>query len=599
MIFIVMYIMKNFNRFVRLLCLFSLVALISACDLEQNPVSTTGRDAVFGSESGLQLYAQSFYDELPSANNIVRGDRMSDYAAIESVPSFILAGAYDETVPGGWHWAENRNINYFLTHNNNPDIPQEVRNHYNGIAKFFRARFYFEKVKKFGDVNWINEPLDPDDPRLDQPRDPRAMVMDSVLADINYAIENIREGNDNTRTTITRDVALALKSRIALFEGTFRKYHPDFGLQDSADEWLQEAVFAAEQLIQEGNYSLYTGSGEDLSYRRLFTSNTPVSDEVILANVYDVEQGVLHNANWWYTSGTFGDGLSFVRPFINTYLNRDGTPFTNRNGHETESFAEETQNRDLRLQQTIRLEGYTRISGGQEAVFPPDFSYTTTGYHPIKWTVDDSSVDGGTNNTNVVPLIRYAEILLNYAEAKAELGTITDADWSMTIGALRERAGITGGLHSVPTDIDPYLQETYFPDISDPVLLEVRRERGIELVLEGFRFEDVRRWRRGELMEMPWLGFYVDEADEYIDLMNDGEPDVYFHTTNIAPFPRTSGVDYVNISSGRDMQLTNEDNGEILWLDNQERRWEDKMYLDPISIVDLERTPALEQNPGW
>src|SRR5690625_5978350 len=127
-------------------------------------------------------------------------------------------------------------------------------------------------------------------------------------------------------------------------------------------------------------------------------------------------------------------------------------------------------------------------------------------------------------------MFRYAEVLLNFAEAKAELGTLTNADWANTIGELRARAGITGGLDSLPTKADSYLQTYYFPDISDPVLLEIRRERGIELVMEGHRFYDLVRWKKGELMEEVWRGMYVPQANAFYDLNNDGRPDIYFYT---------------------------------------------------------------------
>src|SRR5690606_31671547 len=116
------------------------------------------------------------------------------------------------------------------------------------------------------------------------------------------------------------------------------------------------------------------------------------------------------------------------------------------------------------------------------------------------------NIDTRDLNDNAVSIFRYAEVLLNYAEAKAELGTLTDADWELTIGTLRSRAGITGGLTTKPVEVDSYLQSTYFPDVSDPVILEIRRERGIELAMEGFRFYDIVRWKRGELMEMEWNG---------------------------------------------------------------------------------------------
>src|SRR5690606_27519683 len=124
-------------------------------------------------------------------------------------------------------WRALRNINFFLENNVSPEIPEEVRNHFNGIARFFRAWFYFEKVKRYGDVPWVDKPLDVEDPKLYEGRDSRTIVMDNVLADINYAIENINTERESSRTLITKDVALALKSRIALFEGSFRKYHTE------------------------------------------------------------------------------------------------------------------------------------------------------------------------------------------------------------------------------------------------------------------------------------------------------------------------------------------------------------------------------------
>src|SRR5690606_24039205 len=128
--------------------------------------------------------------------------------------------------------------------------------------------------------------------------------------------------------------------------------------------------------------------------------------------------------------------------------------------------------------------------------------------------------------TSSIPIIRYAEVLLNYAEAKAELGTFTDEDWANTMGVLRARGGITGGLTNIPTVADPYLQEIYFPEISGPALLEIRRERGIELVMEGFRFYDIVRSKKGDLMEKVFNGIYVPALNQPLDLNDDGNFDV-------------------------------------------------------------------------
>jgi hypothetical protein len=277
----------------------------------------------------------------------------------------------------------------------------------------------------------------------------------------------------------------------------------------------------------------------------------------------------------------------------------DGTPFTDIAGHDTLSFMTEVKGRDKRLQQTIRMGAYKRLNAGVLVPAPPAFTQALTGYMPIKWTVDDAGADVCACNTNDVVINRYAEVLLNYAEAKAELGTITGADWAKTVGALRARSGITGGLANLPTRVDPYLQSTYFPDISNPVILEVRRERGIELVLEGQRFADLVRWKHGELLAMPWLGFYVPKANQLMDLNEDGIPDVYFYT-GTAPTGQVAGVTYINVSGGtqqRSLQLA--DHGQLTWLLNTKRAWSDNMYLNPIATADLTVNPNLRQNPGW
>jgi hypothetical protein len=320
----------------------------------------------------------------------------------------------------------------------------------------------------------------------------------------------------------------------------------------------------------------------------------------MLAAVMDLTLNELHDANWYWTSGTYGDKASFTRSFINTYLKIDGTPFTGTAGYETMLFKDEVKGRDHRLQQTIRMGDYKRISGGLLIPAPPLFSYTFTGYQPIKWTLDDMYYDTRDLNINSVALFRYAEVLLNYAEAKAELGTLTDADWAATVGKLRQRAGITGGLSTKPVVADAYLQSTYFPAISDPSILEIRRERSIELCLEGFRFDDIRRWKRGDLMKMEWNGFYVPALVTPMDLNEDGILDVAFYQ-GTKPSPAVSGVTYVDVSAttNNSQRLKNGTSGELTWMTNLPRTWDDKRYYYPIPATDLITNPNLGQNPGW
>lgn len=587
-----------------ILMLLVCLAFTACKKLDQQPESTASKQAIFGTENGLKLYTNSFYGMDLMPKNSTSQDAMSDYLAVKAVPDFIREGAFGANNSSGWNWRDLRNINYFIVNCNDPAVPAATRNNYLGIARYFRAYFYLDKVKRFGDVPWIGKPIDIDDAAaLNAGRDKRELVMDSVLADINFACANIQTTNDASRTSITKWVAYAFKSRLCLFEGTYRKYHTELSLGATANTWLQESASAAEEIIKNGGYSINTAGGAGASYRQVFTSNTPLVNEVLQAAVADVNLGVLNEANWWWTSGTYGAKASFTRTFINTYLKLDGTPYTNDPAYRTMVFKDEVKNRDLRLKQTIRSGDYKRISNGQQVPAPPVFSYTFTGYQPIKWTLDDIYFDAGALNTNSIALYRYAEVLLNYAEAKAELGTLTNADWALTVGALRARGGITGGLAAKPTVADPYLIANYFPGISDPTILEIRRERGIELSLEGLRFADLLRWKRGELMQQEWNGFYVPSLNTPMDLNEDGILDVAFYQ-GTRPSPAVSGVTYIDVSANtgnavNPQLLKNGTSGELTWMNEISRKWSDRNYYYPIPLNDLQRNPNLKQNPGW
>jgi hypothetical protein len=591
--------------------------LLFGCELEQIPQDTTSKSAVFGSENGLKLYSYSFYDFLPSANNIHTAESMSDYAARRGAPAFIMEGAYSSTSDddgsasgndivalGGdrdWGWTHLRNFNFFIENCTNENIPEDVRNNYIGLARFFRAFFYFEKVKRYGDVPWISKPLDVEDPDLYKGRDPRTLVMDNVLEDLNFACENITLTSDATRSLVTKWAAYALKSRVCLFEGTFRKYHDELGLQSSADAWLTEAANAAKVIMDESGFEVYTGGGTDMSYRELFISKTPVGDEIIMAVIRDLTLGETHSANWYYTSTTTGVRFNFIRTFINTYLNLDGTRFTDNPDYVTMQFQDEVKGRDKRLKQTIRLGDYERINSGVPFKAAPDMLYSYTGYQPIKWCLDDIYIDTRDLNDNSVSIFRFGEVLLNYAEAKAELGTLTDDDWAATVGALRARAGITDGLSTKPTVVDPYMQSVYFPGISDPVILEIRRERGIELCMEGLRFYDIVRWKRGELMEMVWNGIYVPALDTPLDLNEDGVMDVVYYIDPPGTSPPYPAIPVSDIYGGQPnpYRLSNGTYGEVTWLTTIQRKWEDKNYYYPIPEDARLTNPNLSQNPGW
>ena len=596
--------------------LIAAVGLFTSCDLYEEPQDTATKEAIFSTESGLKTYAYSFYNMLPSASDLNQVEvDLVDFGAINNINTYITKNAYSETNSGGWSWNNLRNINYFIENCTDTKVSEKVRNNYIGIARFFRAYFYYGMVTKFGDVPWIDKPLTVTDEELFAARDSRELVMEKVYEDLQFACNNITTTTDATGSLVTKWVAYAMTSRVCLFEGTFRKYH-NLNLTTSATTWLQRAATAADYMMTNSGKKLYTSAGTAKSYRALFINDNPLTDEVLMAAVSSTTLGVLHHANWKWTSPTYGNRFSMIRPFINTYLQLDGTPYTSRTGWETQAFYDECQNRDYRLAQTIRTPGYTRDG----VATAPDFAgYVRTGYQPIKLCLDGKSYDNAALNTNALPYFRYAEVLLNYAEAKAELGTLTDADWAKTIGALRSRAGITGGITAKPTTVDTYFQSTYFSQISDAVILEIRRERGIELCLEGFRYNDLMRWKCGDLLLMSWKGMYISDVNIPLDLDKSGTYDVIFYTTDAGlkaaqaltgdwnKAKTTCATIKVEEGAGSSKQLQlveKVDSGTgyyITWDKPNEykRVWGKKQYLNPIPSTVMVKNPNIKQNAGW
>jgi len=565
---------------------------LNSCEefLEIEPSDRLASISFFKTEKDLELYTNSFYEQmLPTGLSVVTADAMGDYTSKNSSPAFI-AGSYSAVNEPAWNWNNLRNINYFLENFNNEEIPIESRNHYEGIAKFFRAYFYFDKVVRYGDVPWYSKTLSTSDEDLYKPRDSRELVMDSILNDLNFAVTNIRDVKDNTSSLVTRQVALAFKSRVCLFEGTFRKYHPSLGLSGTASKFLDESVDAAEKVMNASHYEIFNTANPESDYRTLFTSEKPVHEEVLWAINYSNSLEKWHVITWQFNSATYGSRWGLNKQFINSYLMIDGSRFTEKTGYDTIQFVREMVNRDFRLSQTVRSIGYTRSDG---SAAPPNFGYTFTGYHILKHSLDDKSLDGKAESYNSIPLIRYAEVLLNYAEAKAELNQFDESIWNQTIAPLRIRAGVDP---SIPGEADYYLQETYFPEISDKFLLEIRRERGIELVYEGLRYNDLLRWKKGHLLEMSWKGIYVPALNYPMDLDGNGTPDVSF--VEEVPNDIIDGVIYYVID-GVASRLSNNDKGHIIWRDEENRIFDEKKYFHPISNEDILLNPNLAQNPGW
>ena len=571
------------------------MTLVSCEDfLTRYPGNKVTPDDFFKNEREINLYANSFYQKAMPSTSVALGDGITDIVPVSSVHKY-LKSSYSAADMGGWGWSVLRNINYFIEKVEKSPVEQAVKDRYIGEAKFWRAQFYYEKVVNFGDVPWYDYVVTEDDPGLYKPRDSRELVMDNVLQDLDDAIEFCNPKKDASLTYVTRYVALAFKARICLFEGTFRKYHTEMNLPD-AEKWLKEAASAAKELMDSGQYKLHNTGKPSSDYRDLFISQNltgvrNISDEVIWAQVYEDDLRRWHDVTWKYNSGTYGKQWSLNKAFVNTYLMTNGSRFSDQDNFDKMLFKDEVQNRDLRLKQTIRTPGYKRSDG---SVALPDFSITLTGYQILKWCLDDKKYDNKSESNNSIPIIRYAEVLLTYAEAKAELGEFSSSIWNETIRPLRERAGVNG---KEPADVDQYLKDTFYPDIDDKYILEIRRERAIELVAENLRYNDLMRWKRGDNLTgdiLPWTGIYVPVLGAAQDLDGDGKNDVCFYR---GTKPSAGNVKYVSLSDT--FTLTEGNSGNLVWAYGLERKWEDYKYLSPIPRNVIVLNPNIKQNPGW
>ena len=585
--------------------------LVVSCDLAEQPKAKAGRDMIFGSETGLLTYTNGFYEYLPDYDNAHKQNITMDNAAKNATGTYEV-GAYTTNTSTSWSWSSIRNVNYFLKYNTSSNVSEPIRNNYSGIARLFRAYLYFNKLVQYGAVPWIDIPLEPDSPELYKTQDSRDVIISKMIEDLDFAAQNITEDKITPNSNrVNRWTALFFKSRVCLFEASFRKYHATgskYGkdyLKDckiTAEELYRQAADAAQEIIEKGPYRLYTGTpyanGRG-SYRELFISDNAVSQEVMLSLALDpVLQ--LGEANWYYNSSTYGPHLCMTHAFAKTYLNLDGTPYNDKKGDTYKTFAEETSGRDYRLNQTIRGADYT--CKDKEGVFVPTpanmTGHSLTGYQFTKYVMDDISFDGGRTNYNDVPIARYAEVLLNYAEAKAELGTLTDTDWEKTIGALRCRAGITGGLDKKPTTADPYMMSIY-TGVTDPVILEVRREREIELILEGLRLNDLKRWACGKLWETAaWDGIYIPALNTPLDLNGDGTNDVFVTEDSKYSGPYKSIAMYTGANL-KVVKLADDTKGGYRLNYEISRVWNDNMYIYPIPEIVIQKNPNLKQNPGW
>ena len=532
--------------------------------LDRFPKDSFSEPTFFKTENDLIYYANQFYGSLPVQR--MDNDNNSDNMVPQNINTF-LAGTY--TVPGsggGWasgDWANIRSCNYFLEHYSRAETSFKER--YAGEVRFFRALFYWYKVVNFGDVPLLLKALDDNSEELYGPREKREKVMDEVvLEDLKFAVANLPEKNQAAAGRLHKDAARALMSRICLWEGTYRKYRNIEG----ADTYLDACVKASEELMDAG-YDIYSTGNTDEDYRNLFIQKDLRSNpEAIFYRAYITDKNT-HN----YTRQASENNTGMSKDFVDSYLFLDdGKPIgLTSHPYDDSTPAKECEGRDPRYTQTIATPGFIMTLPDLAVNLPAiGTSRTSTGYWNIKGRSSDLAQFNADKSDLDLFIFRYAEVLLNYAEAKYELtGSLTIAELDKSINLIRDRVGMPH-LTTNP-DADP--NAVNYGYTVAPLLYEIRRERRIQLVGEGFRFNDIIRWKAGKLIE----GVKTIRGMKLTDELRSQYADPS-SLNNIAVDDDYYIIVYPSIATTR--------------------KWNDKSYLYPLPTDEKDRC-HYEQNPGW
>lgn len=498
--------MKNIN-YLFLVCLIG--CLVSSCDNEDDLLDKTPLDQIsdvdfWQSESDLELYLNELYDTFPGwgeAGAAPSPDVGTDIV-IESQEWFgeSATSRLDGTITvpasgGGWNWENVRTVNYFLENADRVES-SDLAEHYIGEGHFFRAYFYFDLLKMFGDLPIVTEVPDvEDDDILYGERKSRTEVVDFILSDLDTAISKMLEASDIGPSRVSLDVAKLFKARVALYEGTWEKYHQGsvFAGDTDGTEYLNEAVEAALSVIDAGNYSLSGGDTDEAYYDLFVQTDYSGNSEVMLYKAYDYLTYNIQNSLWNQPNAN-----GMTREMTKYYLASDGLPISVSPNFTGDATLEEIEiNRDPRLVQSVMAPGnldYISVSGDSIPFEIPFMTRCPTGYAIEKWRSKELFEELNNQRTRDIGyiLFRYAEALLIYAEAKAELGTLSQSDLDMSVNLLRRRVGMPDMvLGSIVADPDWPDYGYSLPDY----LYEIRRERVVELFGEGHRLDDLMRWR--------------------------------------------------------------------------------------------------------
>ncbi len=556
----------------KIIYILAVIAIFTSCNkdfLDVKPKTEFSDDNFWTSESNLKSFSFGLYSTFKGygQGSYFGGDH---FFTVLTDDVLALRGDLDfpHEVPAtssqaGWDWTMIRKANILIDGAKKASVSTEVKNEYIGVGRFFRALLYWEKVEKFGDVPFYNKPIDSsDEEALYKGRDSRVVVIDSILADLNFAVEHLSADPD--KVMVTKWTALAAKSRVCLYAGTMLKYH---GVDAAKSKvLLQASLDASKEIMNSGKFALAA------NYSNIFNSQDLTgSPEAILVKKYN--QNFSHSIKSFIYHEPY---IGFSNSAASAFLMKDGKPVkydgANHPGYtewvfnttdemktsltEYKTHVGVADGRDERMAAIIDTTRLVFLLNGGIPVFSP-IKYTS-------YNEDENRPTQGVRGESDAPIYRYGEVLLNYAEAAFELGVCDQTVLDNTINLLRDRAKVahlTVAVGFDAADRDPSV---------DPLLWEIRRERRIELMLEPSRLNDLNRWKKGE---------YYDAEDSFYGVKID--PAVTFE----------AGIDPIKTADGHLYLVKTTD---------RRKPWEDKKYLYPLPADQLVLNPnLLPQNTGW
>lgn len=574
--------MKNIN----IICISTIALVLASCSdfLDKGPLDTFTNDNFWTNENNVTGYANTFYQTFLGYGNaggsgLFYYRTLSDDQAGNSFTNWTFQNVPASSTNWRDGWVEIRRANILLENVDNVEMSDEAKNHWRGVGRLMRAWHYYQLVRTYGDVPWVDQSLDiTDDGYLYGTRENRDSIMDKVLEDLDYACQNMYD--NSAKTKLNRNVAYAMKAEICLFEGTYRKYRKAEDNQSAPDmtganRFLNETKSAAAYLMGK-EFSL--NSSYQGNYNSTDLSGNP---EMIFYKAY--KQSVLHHSLIAYiSSSTQISGMS--KNAFESYLFTDGRPLasTSLDTNDEAEFLVGTKTvagevvpdtvlsirkmleiRDKRLSETIDTalcyvgRGFTRFGTGISMT-------SSTGYGVSKY--DNKNLENiyrnqTSANFTHAPIFWLATVYLQYAEACAELGDITQDDLDKSVNRLKSRAGLP------PLTVDVGFSDPANNMGVSNLIWEIRRERRTELMFDNWtRYWDLIRWHQ------------LDKLDSSV------YPDILLGA-NIVNDPYNRVIDKVGTYIDGSKEMT--------------RLFDKKHYWYPIPSDQISLNPQLGQNPGW